>query len=135
MASATSATRVMLPKAVTKSLHANSRCSLPFTTLQPLALGNSAEISVSVSFFAGMAPPESACVLSAIMRRKLRTGNIFGFGAMHFSVCRRFERFFVECFREFHYRRGFFRDENARCVHQYLAGSKEAGAAKGRRTS
>src|SRR6266851_5043000 len=54
MASATRATRVMLPNAVTKSLHANSRCSLPFTTLQPLALGSSVVISVSESFFAGM---------------------------------------------------------------------------------
>src|SRR6267143_4137401 len=57
MASATSATRVMLPKAATKSLHANSRCNLPFTTLQPLALGSSAVISASDSFLAGMAHP------------------------------------------------------------------------------
>src|SRR5260370_1994006 len=56
MDSATSATRVMLPNAVTKSLHANSRCSLPFTTLQPRALGSSDAISVSESFFAGMLP-------------------------------------------------------------------------------
>src|SRR5713226_4182278 len=45
----------MLPNAVTKSLHANSRCSLPFTTLHPLALGSSVLISLSESFFAGMA--------------------------------------------------------------------------------
>src|SRR6266481_2586202 len=55
MASATSATRVMLPKAATKSLHTNSRCSLPLTTLHPLDLGSSAVISASESFFAGMA--------------------------------------------------------------------------------
>src|SRR5260370_22244737 len=54
MASATRATRVMLPNAVTKSLHANSRCSLPFATLHPLALGSSVVISASESFFAGM---------------------------------------------------------------------------------
>src|SRR5260370_34658139 len=54
MASATSATRVMLPNAVMKSLHANSRCSLPFTTLHPLALLRSFCTSESVSFFAGM---------------------------------------------------------------------------------
>src|SRR5712691_13261797 len=64
MASATSATRVILPKAVTKSLHANSRCSLPFTTLQPFALGRNEEISASVSFFAGMAQSSArACLL------------------------------------------------------------------------
>src|SRR6266481_2555071 len=57
MASATSATRVMLPNAATKSLHANSRCSLPFSTLHPLALGSSAVISGSDSFFAGISPP------------------------------------------------------------------------------
>src|SRR6266436_5073723 len=57
MASATSATRVMLPKAVTKSLHANSRCSLPFTMLHPVALGSSAVISGSESFFAGILHP------------------------------------------------------------------------------
>src|SRR5258708_16033829 len=54
MASATSATRVMLPNAVMKSLHANSRCSLPFTTLHPFALLRSFCTSESVSFFAGM---------------------------------------------------------------------------------
>src|SRR5882762_5586318 len=64
MASATSATRVILPKAATKSLHANSRCNFPFTTLHPLALGSSAVISASESFLAGMAhPPESAEIL------------------------------------------------------------------------
>src|SRR6266478_542050 len=45
----------MLPNAVTKSLHANSRCSLPFTRLQPFVLASSAVISASESFFAGMA--------------------------------------------------------------------------------
>src|SRR5260370_17741936 len=44
----------MLPNAVTKSLHANSRCSLPFATLHPLALGSSVVISASESFFPGM---------------------------------------------------------------------------------
>src|SRR5260370_18047796 len=44
----------MLPNAVTKSLQANSRCSLPLTRLQPFVFGSSAEISASVSFFAGM---------------------------------------------------------------------------------
>src|SRR5438132_853506 len=54
MASATSATRVMLPNAVTKSLHVNSRCSLLFTRLHPLVLESCAVISGSESFFAGM---------------------------------------------------------------------------------
>src|SRR5260370_20443397 len=54
IASATSATRVMLPKAVTKSLHANSRCSFPFTTFHPLALGSKVVISASESFLAGI---------------------------------------------------------------------------------
>src|SRR5712692_664799 len=55
MASATSATRVMLPKAVTKSLQTNSRCNLPLATLQPFVFGSRACTSASVSFFAGMA--------------------------------------------------------------------------------
>src|SRR5215472_1173567 len=55
MASATSATRVMLPNAVTKSLQAISRCNLPSTTLQPFIFGSSAAISTSLSFFAAMA--------------------------------------------------------------------------------
>src|SRR5215467_12689046 len=45
----------MLANAVTKSLQANSRCNLRFTTLQPCAFGNSASISASLSFFAGIA--------------------------------------------------------------------------------
>src|SRR6516225_360589 len=55
MDSATSATRVMLPNAVTKSLQAISRCNLPSTTLQPFIFGSSALISSSLSFFAAMA--------------------------------------------------------------------------------
>src|SRR5258708_30725298 len=31
-------------------------------------------------------------------------------------LCERFERFFVECAREFHYRREFLRSQNARCA-------------------
>src|SRR6202158_3118708 len=54
MASATSATRVILPNALTKSLHANSRCSLPLTRFQPLVLESSVVTSASESFFAGM---------------------------------------------------------------------------------
>src|SRR5438046_9660962 len=54
MASATKATRVMLPNAVTKSLHVNSRCSLLFTRLHPLVLESCAVISGSESFFAGI---------------------------------------------------------------------------------
>src|SRR6267143_6547446 len=54
MASATSATRVMLPNALTKSLHANSRWSLPLTRFQPLVLESSVVTSASESFFAGM---------------------------------------------------------------------------------
>src|SRR5438034_9531769 len=54
MASATRATRVMLPNAVTKSLHVNSRCSLLFTRLHPLVLESCAVISGSESFLAGM---------------------------------------------------------------------------------
>src|ERR1700720_928232 len=55
MASATRATRVILPKAVTKSLQAYSWCSLPLTIFQPRNLGRRALISASVNFFAGMA--------------------------------------------------------------------------------
>src|SRR5438034_2662998 len=54
MASATRATRVMLPNAVTKSLHVNSRCSLLFSGLHRLVLESGAVISGSESFFAGM---------------------------------------------------------------------------------
>src|SRR5580700_10989253 len=54
IASATRATRVMLPKAATKSLHANSWCSLPWTIFQPGNLERRACISASVNFFAGM---------------------------------------------------------------------------------
>src|SRR5271154_4048137 len=55
MDSATSATRVMFPKAVTKSLHSNARCNLPLTRLQPLARFMLSLISASLSFFASMA--------------------------------------------------------------------------------
>src|SRR5215472_17021626 len=55
MASATSATRVMLPNAVTKSLQAISRCNLPSSTLQPFLYDSSAAISPSLSFFSAMA--------------------------------------------------------------------------------
>src|SRR5258708_5341837 len=77
MASAASATRVMLPNAVMKSLHANSRCSLPFTTLHPFALLRSFCTSESVSFFAGMMASPSGLISAAgnIMRRKRRASN------------------------------------------------------------
>src|SRR5580704_7125414 len=54
MASATRATRVILPKAATRSLHSYSRCSLLLTIFQPGNLGSRAWISASFSFFAGM---------------------------------------------------------------------------------
>src|ERR1700730_722838 len=57
MASATRATRVMLPNAATKSLQVNSLCSLPLTMLHPAAFGSSAAISASESFFAGIGNP------------------------------------------------------------------------------
>src|SRR6266436_5946380 len=123
MASATRATRVMLPKAVTKSLHANSRCSLPFTKLQPLALGSSAEISVSVSFFAGMAA--SGNCFRSLRHYAAQAPVPATFSPSRQRVSARAggsKRFFVECLREFLYRRGFFRDENARCVDQRFGG-------------
>src|SRR5580704_4024266 len=55
MASATRATRVILPKAVTKSLQTYSWCSLPLTIFQPRNLERRALISASVNFFAGIA--------------------------------------------------------------------------------
>src|SRR5580692_5644108 len=55
MTSATSATRVMFPKAATKSLHAYSWCSLPLTIFQPGSLVRRVWISASVNFLAGMA--------------------------------------------------------------------------------
>jgi hypothetical protein len=42
------------------------------------------------------------------MRRKRRASNDFGAGAAGFRPSNRFERFFVECLREFHYRRGLY---------------------------
>src|SRR5712672_1864979 len=64
MASATRATRVIWPNAVTKSLHANSLCSFPFATLHPFAFDRSAIVSDSESFFAGMAhSSRSRCYL------------------------------------------------------------------------
>src|SRR5260221_1144181 len=77
MASATSATRVMLADAVMKSLPANSRCSLPFTTLHHFALLRSFCTSESVSFFAGMMASPSGLISAAgnIMRRKRRSSN------------------------------------------------------------
>src|SRR5229473_2165175 len=109
MASATSSTRVMLPKAVTKSLHANSRCSLPLATLHPLALGSNAEISVSVSFFAGMAHSSGIGQVFSpvIMRRKLCASKNSGFADANGRLSERWQRFFVECAGEFDYRRGF----------------------------
>src|SRR2546421_8395760 len=107
MASATSATRVILPKAVTKSLHANSRCSLPFTTLQPFALGRSEEISASVSLFGGMAQSSTrACLVPrhyAVQAPCQQQRPFRQNGPPRVQP----ERFFVECAREFHYRRGF----------------------------
>src|SRR6266852_1122669 len=72
MASATSATRVMLPNAATKSLHTNSLCSLPLTTLHPLALGSNAVISASESFFAGMAHSSRIGWRSTDIMRRMR---------------------------------------------------------------
>src|SRR6266446_1985131 len=108
MASATSATRVMLPNAATKSLHTNSRCSLPLRTLHPLAFGNSAEISVSLSFFAGMAHSSGIGWCSTdIMRRARYHRKNPGFAGENCGLFERLQRFFVECRGEFHYRRGF----------------------------
>src|SRR5260370_23521946 len=57
MDSATRATRVMLPKGVTKLLQVNSGWSLPLTRFQPFVLASRAVISASESFFAGMSSP------------------------------------------------------------------------------
>jgi hypothetical protein len=43
----------------------------------------------------------------AIMRRKCRASNNSGFAGAGCRRCQRLERFFVECAREFHYRKGF----------------------------
>ncbi len=43
----------------------------------------------------------------AIMRRKCCPSNNSGFASASCKRCERLERFFVECAREFHYRRGF----------------------------
>src|SRR5262249_53540246 len=54
IASANSATRVMLPNAALKSLHSKVLCSFPFTARQPGILLSSLSISSSVSLRAGM---------------------------------------------------------------------------------
>src|SRR6266478_7130994 len=52
----------------------------------------------------------------AIMRRKLCPSNNSGFGRKSCKLCERLEWFFIECARELHYRRGFSRGKNTRCV-------------------
>src|ERR1035438_59863 len=52
MDSATSATRVMLPNAVTKSLHSNARCSLPSFSAHPLTWPSRSITSGSLNFLA-----------------------------------------------------------------------------------
>src|SRR5271154_4269253 len=48
----------MFPNALTKSLHSNARCSLPFVKVHPLALLSRSFTSASVSFLAaGMTAP------------------------------------------------------------------------------
>src|SRR5437879_8421234 len=109
MPSATSATRVILPNAVTKSLHVNSRCSLLFTRLHPLVLESWAVISGSESFFAGMVHSSgSVDVPSSHYAAQLGLQQQFRLAGADHRPFERLERFYVECAREFHYRRGFF---------------------------
>src|SRR5216684_6576747 len=109
IASATRATRVILPNAVTKSLHANSRCSLPFTTLHPLALGSSSVISGSDSFFAGILHPSGTSwhLAKPLCGASLAPATLSSSTRANRRRFECWEWFFVECTREFHYRRGF----------------------------
>src|SRR5882762_1155733 len=53
----------------------------------------------------------------AIMRCNWCASNNAGSGRTSCWLCERcLQRFFVDCAREFHYRRGFSRDKNTRCV-------------------
>src|SRR5271155_5742137 len=77
MASATRATRVILPKAATKSLQAYSWCSLPLMIFQPGNLVRRACISALVNFFAGMGRSfETWAVGISIMTRAQCVGKI-----------------------------------------------------------
>src|SRR5271168_3984309 len=132
MDSATSATRVMLPKAVTKSLHSKARCSLPLTRLHPLACARCSFTSASLNFFGGMASSSGTFVSGGtIMRRKRRSGNHAGPSggglaariAARANACarerlpaRRLPCLDVECPRKLLYRRGFLCTKNARCA-------------------
>src|SRR5260221_14147265 len=86
MASAISATRVMLPNAALKSLHSNCLCSLPLSTLQPGIRLSSLLISSSESFCAGIVHllrsllnPGRKFYHTSVNRRRTR-----GFGALRY---------------------------------------------------
>src|SRR5580692_10660861 len=116
MASATRATRVMLPKAATKSLQVYSWCSLPWTIFQPGNLERSACISPSVNFFAGIVWSSGSAgegqfhyVPSGVARQDSGGDR---FTAWLGGLC----ALAVECLSKFHYRRGFFCGKNAPCA-------------------
>src|SRR5271155_4731857 len=79
MASATKATRVMLPNAVTKSLHSNARCNFPLARVQPVAWLNRSLTSASLNFFAtGMSSPTAKATATIMHRAGVVSGRFPG---------------------------------------------------------
>src|SRR5580692_9047930 len=116
MASATRATRVILPKAATKSLQVYSRCSLPWTIFQSGNLETRACISASVNFFAGMIwSSRSAGGQPHYVPRSIDRQDC---GGDHLGLWLSGGRcaLAVECLCKFHYRRGFFCGKNTPCA-------------------
>src|SRR5450755_3516359 len=105
MDSATSATCVMFPKAVTKSLHSKARCSLPSFKLQCCSWLRCCFTSSSVSFLAGI-----QCLQCVVNVKSMRPGK----GSR--QVCLAHEGFHVACGGEFLYGSCSVPSQNARCT-------------------